>query len=464
MKYNFIIAAAIVVVLLHFITLSIYPLPWFDEVFMASVAQNYLEEGTMIPDVVQLTRGSHESISYGPVYFLFTGLAIHLGDIGPGVFRLVGLLAGVGSVILLGFIVYDFTKNRLLSYVLPLLLLLDPFFSLSMHQGRMETLVVFLVLAAFRVYQLKLHAGYTSVLLALTYLTTPRSFVLLIPLLLFFILDLTDKKKKMQLIALCLPGFLLVMLWIINKFDTPWHYIDHMISLSKGNKTAVHGYLGFNTYIPAQQYMLLFTVVICMATAIFRQKKSFFKKRHWFILGGIVLFYAVIYDWGPYSVLILPLLYLLTAEVSRYWIIIPLCLFNLTYTGAKFTQIFIEQEHRKGSSVAHVMDQIVANSNVAGDARFYYKAIQNGHRYHLHDQYGGPEENADKLSAWADYVILATPEDHFSQQFKSAFAPRLTFIGEYDYPIVSDFYDVVPLAKNEGHGMSFRLYKVEPPL
>ena len=60
----------------HGYTLSRSPLPWFDEVFFASLSHNFWGKGTFfVPNTVI----GYEIKLYGFVYFALTGIA--LGDI-----------------------------------------------------------------------------------------------------------------------------------------------------------------------------------------------------------------------------------------------------------------------------------------------------------------------------------------------------------------------------------------------
>lgn len=59
----------LLIIAYHLFTLEIQPLPWFDEVYFASIADNFINNGSLVPEIGSYARNGRPALTYGPVYF-----------------------------------------------------------------------------------------------------------------------------------------------------------------------------------------------------------------------------------------------------------------------------------------------------------------------------------------------------------------------------------------------------------
>ncbi len=76
----------------HILTLSIFPLPWLDEVFMADITQSLAKTNKYY---LSLSGKPDEILLYGPVYFNLQVLITNLFGFDTFQFRLLGFVSGM---------------------------------------------------------------------------------------------------------------------------------------------------------------------------------------------------------------------------------------------------------------------------------------------------------------------------------------------------------------------------------
>ena len=165
----------------HLLTLTQTPLPWYDEVFFAGIAQN-VAKGNGFYTLPTLQHAAYPALFYGPLYFWLQAAVIKAIGLQLFSFRLLPLAAGLGCLALMCYYTRGYNGWR---RWLPLgLLALAPLFISSMHNGRMETLAAFFLLLAFSPVLLQQaltpgRAVWAGCFMALALLTTPRAAVLM---------------------------------------------------------------------------------------------------------------------------------------------------------------------------------------------------------------------------------------------------------------------------------------------
>ena len=127
----------------HLATLSLSPLPWFDEVFYASISESFRYNGTLILSIAPDHLPGGEALSYGPVYFMLTAWVTDLIGFNIFSFRLANFAFGSAALVLF---YQKFILNQARSATTLLcgaILFTDPLMHAGLHSGRMEGVAFF---------------------------------------------------------------------------------------------------------------------------------------------------------------------------------------------------------------------------------------------------------------------------------------------------------------------------------
>ena len=84
----------------HFWSLAIYPIPWFDETLFASIGKDFFDRGHLFPWVAPFSYKFHECVTYGPVYFAIQAASYAVLGFNSFASRFSGFLFGVMMVCL----------------------------------------------------------------------------------------------------------------------------------------------------------------------------------------------------------------------------------------------------------------------------------------------------------------------------------------------------------------------------
>jgi 4-amino-4-deoxy-L-arabinose transferase-like glycosyltransferase len=355
---------------LHSYTLDLFPLPWFDELHFSGIAKSLAEQGNLKSYFLTSTKGEMNSVAYGPVFFTLNAFFIDLFGFSLYSVRLSTLFFGLFNILLIYLLSLHFRINRITRIAVIICFGLDAVYSTTLHEARMETLVVFFLLLSLCVFYISKWTDYRkvvviAVLCVLCFLTSPRSFFLLTPLSVLLFVELQTNKLKFTFVFASI--FLLIysvwVLFIHHDYLTWLHYYQ---GLMKGNTTAHAGYLGGNFYVSKAQYALISITSLLVLLTI---KHSFkFKSIVWFLYACLLLFYLIIYDWGVYSTLVIPFFYLLLLFLlhqfskQKPWfnlVLLPLFLFNLLFFTLKLGTVILEKNNRSTALVASKLKTIV---------------------------------------------------------------------------------------------------------
>ena len=418
---------AIFYIVFHFFMLAYQPLPWFDETYFANIAMNFIEKGTLTPTVAVF----EEVKIYGFVYFLLTGLSIKLLGLGIWSFRIVNLMMGLGCLRLLLRIFNNISSTHKNTALLILFLMaFDPFFNLSLHEGRMDLTALFFMLLAYYFTQLSLRKYTTKTIIliglfvSLALLTTPRVGII-IPGLFLWVLISGDYEiwNRLKFILLIIATiFTFYSIWVFYAFGNYFEFIDYYLhpafKVQDGAMTEM--FLGGNLYIPKQEYLLIISVLLMNLLTLIKNK--LIVKDACLIVSwvNIFCFYLIVKDYGPYSIFILPFYYLLIFKMLdkldrlglSLEIILVFILFahHLAYFTLKNTQTLTSLQQRDYQNIDRfIADHIPEGSRVVGEPLHYYSVIKSGSDFQYMDLFDTLEfrEYKHRTDYQYEYLIVS---------------------------------------------------------
>jgi hypothetical protein len=410
----------------HLYTLSLNPLPWFDETYFASISRSFAETGNFTPQVSQEVISLKEDYTYGPVFFMLEALSFKTLGFGIFQYRIITFVFGFLTVLATCFFLLLCCHNRKITLLAFTTFLLDPFFNLSMHEGRMDLVAAFfMVLSIVFIIkanrQIHLTPFFLSGLFAvLALLTTPRIGIVVLAMIITQLLYFIKQPSRLHLTFLfwwSLPVVILYFLWTYFAFGG----VTELISYYQQIRVTYDEYIGGRGYIPRHEYLLIPLTVLSVSYGIIHKGLPYFNFAVIVSIVSISLFYIVILDWGPYSALILPFYYFLFfysfTSLHLSWknvTIYPcllLLLFNSSYFALKAVHILSETSIRQPPiAYEFIMEHIPPGSKVAGDAQYYYAVTQAGSHYRLFDVFLGLEEREKKLREVYNYDFLIISE------------------------------------------------------
>ena len=406
--------------------LSYSPMPWFDEVYFASITDAWMNGEGFLPKVAATLQRHETTAAYGPIYFWLTSFTVKFFGFNSFGIRIISLVAGALCTI----ITYTYLSKvttKAMGLILVLLLTFDPFWNVCLKQGRMDLVcVTFILIGLSLVYRKEQHTEFknllaSALLFGLSMLTNPRSGIVLIPVLVLIIWQLAVvHKSHILLITFLSPIAILYSSWVFIGFGgfTDW-YSFYAGLLAGGDTTAVHGYLGGRGYIPKHEWLLIFTTLICLALKFRSNGRSAFD---WFdltILSYLICYYLFVLDWGPYSVYVIPFYYMLIIKslsglpIKAVWIIAPLLMLNLAFVGTKSLYEISSLEARKTAQIESFINlHIPKGSKVIGSEAFYYINRNAGNAYELSNRCGTDSQRAEALKNQFgyDYLIIGFDE------------------------------------------------------
>ena len=463
----------LLVMILHCYTLDLFPLPWFDEIHFAGISKSLADDGNLASHFLSFTKGNTNSLSYGPVFFAIQSSFIKLFGFNIHSIRLSTLIFGIANVIIVYVIGLRITNSKITSSFVGICFSMDLFYSTILHEGRMETFISLLFLSSVLLIQSKsindyIKVGLVSLLCVLSFSTSPRSFILIIPLIAYLLYNIPKNHMIMGLLFFSI-FFFVYSFWLFFAFDSLSHWFYHYLAVIKGNKTAIYGYLGGNFYIPKSQYLLIITTLILT----FVNRKLIKQPLVFLFLGNLLMFYSLVHDWGNYSSLVIPLYYLLiilllnniSSKKSRMLFITPLLLFNMFYFSIKMISTVLEREHRSIDTVSVNLSKIITpGDKVIGDDIMVYIAEENKWNFQVFTHYKDLEEREVSLRKRFHYDFLLVSQGAYSKNKDDVdyFIQKggLKLIDHFDYPphSINSFLSKVGLSTMEKRGYSYFLY------
>ncbi len=391
----------ILVSVFHFVTLTISPIVWGDEIFMNSVALDFVKNKTFfLSEDPAFSRGM-EVLAYGPIFFVLDALIIN--EFGNGIFqaRFLQLFFGLMLIASIAIFLYKRIEDKKIWLLLVMAFLFDPFFNAGLNRGRMDNVASFFYFISFilaipeKQYSKESWSSYlfSGVFFLATILTTARFNLLGLPFLAIAIYQfLISKNKVKTFLHWSLWGFIIVSLyisWIFIKFKSIDNYIDHYLEVLK----RVPGFLGFHFFVPVESILLVVVAVLSLIFSSINKSYDFKSQTNIFILSVITVFYLFIGDTGPYSIIIIPYIYLLIGIIanSKKWKerrnlpvygILLLIVFNISIFSLKGATLLFEYPSRNYKKVeSFIKKNIPENSCVVADEIYYYAVLSSGSEF-----------------------------------------------------------------------------------
>ncbi|MCF4102167.1 glycosyltransferase family 39 protein [Gillisia sp. M10.2A] len=391
------IAAGIIYVVFHLLTLKISPIPWFDETFFASLTSSYTSVGEFNLDIAPYEHND-ELLLYGPIYFWITSWVTRIIGFGIFSFRLTGLIASFCCIFIFYKILSLYLTKRNLVYLITAAFALDSLFNSNMHTGRMDSLALFFALSSIYIYlktiqqnnyknKVKLIAfSFSGLLFSLALLTTPRIGILLLALAIMQFIQLIKVfsiKNVTRLLVFWSTILITYIIWIFYAFGSIEGLLSYYSEFTE--------YVSSGLFFPKQQIpLVIITFLAFIAGAVVNYNKYLSKPVVLSTLS-VLCFYFLVSDRGQYSVIIAPFQYLLIGmtvvlllsylrrESSAFKKLLyysPLALiliYNLAFFSLKGLTLYIAHETRNPEYVTSFMkSQLTPDSKVVGDEAYYY--------------------------------------------------------------------------------------------
>ncbi|MFC2084645.1 ArnT family glycosyltransferase [Bacteroidota bacterium] len=392
---------SLIFIIINLFTLSRHPLPWADDTFFAGVSNSFIEEGKFYQTAwIKDSNPNYEALHYGPMYFYFTSFTMNILGKSIFSFRIVSFLLGILSLILFYKICIRIGLNEKTASLFSFLYLIDNQFLFGIKYGRMESVCVFLTFFAFWLILKSVHSQkrlflifISSLSTSLAILTSPRSVIILIPVFIFLIY-LTVKSSRNNLfntvIVYCTPVIILYIIWIFTGFGGFAEFFHYYIDNAQphlNNTKLFSSFLGGNFFINIIHYPLLFISVCC--TVYLLVKRKFFTPVLIYALGGLILYFVLVFETGPYATLIIANYYLIIANVFdrietikhrrvlNFSLVIILVI-SLSLFSFKGVKLISNWENRNPElSDLFIKNYIPEGSKIIGNPIYFFSGIKN---------------------------------------------------------------------------------------
>ncbi len=383
----------------HLITLDISPLVWYDETVINSITIDFINNGTLYSSTDPIYTKGQEAIVYGPVFFAFNGFIINI--LGNGIWqgRLLGLIAG------LFILFYTYYKHRTAIHNHPVIavvfisFILDPFFNASLHKGRYDSLGVLFYLLSFeflilyfdnkKIQLLFFSAIFFSACSLISMRFIPFGFPLGCALLIYLF---QSKKSLFEIFKLAFFWAIIPVVgylsWIIYKFGNLKNFISYFEKIKDANSDHLIG----NLFIPIEVKPLVFLSLLVLVVTIIKLKYKVFDAITFSYVIYILIFYTVVGDVGPYSIIVIPVFYLLlirlltlfqseafsnTFSILKY-MTYGLFIIHTLLFAFKFLTLSITSNQRNHKHITEfVRLHVPPGSKILGEPKYYYAAIVN---------------------------------------------------------------------------------------
>jgi len=427
------------------LTIKIYRLPWFDEVFLADVSLNYHKEG-LILRYIHNPFELEEELAWGPVYFIINSWVISLFNFGIWQMRIVNLLLGLFVLYLT---IKTFQKLNISTNLILwglLLIITDSELSFSLHSGRMDMVALFFLFLAVYIFFFSTIRSlpkflFCGILIGLGGLTATRILTLL-PLLILFPLSSRNWKemqnKFLDLIITFIGFISIYSIWIYSKFGGINNYLEYFFTYGSNRPYLGKGSLVNGSFIERffrnPRYIPIF---ILFYFSIYLYLRYEFKKTSPIVFFIILLccsFIGII-GWGYYF-LILPFVYIVVLYtyhkikyvwntnkylvISYKWLLIFVFIINVCFLSYHILKIYVTYNDLTNSNTKEIISRKVeCGSKVLADYRYYYICKK------LNCQFVGLPYNDVSIEEYSpDFII--TKELTFSH-------PDYKYVGDLDY-------------------------------
>jgi hypothetical protein len=438
----------LLLVVVHFATLTKSPVPWFDETYFASLCKSLAEGKGFNADVCPLMEAHYpQAKAYGPGYLFPNALIIKVFGLGIFQNRILALLAGFGALGVWYVLARSMGISLMVSMAGVVALLCDSVFMQGLHSGRMDTLAVLCMLTAvYFSHKLTQSADYktnfwwkNALLAGLSsgycLLTSPRPAIILVGFWLgFFLVRLWESRFKVmgQMFIIGGVSAFMYLVWIYTGFSGIQAWLNYFFApsadpINKEMNTLVSMYMGKRGYVPTYQWIIILPAIFTLPFAWRAWSKS--------LLIGLLLslcsFYLLIIDTGMYSVLVLPFWMLLLAfnlsiiadKVSGRngklkWVVhssMPaLALLLLVGFMIKMVFVVVTYPERNQTTLQQFFEQhLPKGSKVIGEDKYYYGVLKSGSdfQYLMRGSHGERRRKYHFDEYGFDYLIASAVDE-----------------------------------------------------
>ena len=281
------------------------------------------------------------------------------------------------------------------------ILAMDTLLIQDAHSGRMECVALAFALICY--YLVVGEASNSvkiktivifSISLALSFMTTPRVAVILLPVSIYYLWRLYQNKKWLGMVAYILIPILSYSIWVYSSYGSYQEMIEYY-TISHSDQTSsslVDGFVGGNFLIAKYHIPMIILSVVSFLYSLKRDNKYM----PLLFLCPIVLFYLIVTDSGDYATFILPFYMILIAlgmdvvynsRNSRirpiFYSLIGVCLFvNIGIFSLKAATVVSTLSTREWKPVdAWVAEVLKQGESVTGSDAYYYSLAKNGNKF-----------------------------------------------------------------------------------
>lgn len=463
----------------HLWSLQYSPVVWYDEIVMAGINHSLINGGGFIDEV----QDGGPAYVYGPIYFLMTALSSKILGFGLYSLRLVNLLFAFICVFATYKIIKRLNITNTIAVVVIAILAMDTLLIQDAHSGRMECVALTFALICYYLtvgdvsnsVKIKTVVVF-SISMALSFMTTPRVAVILLPIAIYYLWRLYRSHKWLGLATYILIPILLYSIWVYSSYGSYSEMIDYYtVSHSEQpNSSLFDRFVGGNFMIAKYHIPMIILSVVAFLYSLKRDDRYL----SLLFLCPIVVFYIIVNDTGDYATFILPFYMILIAlglEVvynSRYskirliiYSLIGVCLFvNIGIFSLKAATVVSTLSTREWKPVdTWVAKVLKQGESVTGSDAYYYSLAKNGN--HFQRPYHIKIDNETKCitGRFRPQYLLLTDED--VEPWTKYILPQLkiTKIAEYkpvkNKNFVTDFLDKHHIVVRSSYAGT--LYKID---
>lgn len=417
----------------HLWSLQYSPIVWYDEIVFAGINHSIISGHGFIDEV----QGGGPAYTYGPVYFLLTALSTKTLGFGLYSFRLVNLLFSFVCIWLTYLILRRLNILRKISYILIFMLVTDALFVEDSHSGRMECVALAFALTAYYWILKKASAisipGTLCVSLSLTlsFMTTPRAAVILLPAAIYELWLLYKNKKWWTLTLYVLLPIILYSIWVFfsyGSYEDLFLYYTTTKDTSSNTPSLFQRFVGGNFHVRFFHYPI---IILTFLSAVY----SFLtcqRNKVLLLLCPVLLFYFIVKDTGDYATIIIPFYIMIVGlglnvkKEKRITVILKGLIFicimiNMAIFTIKAATI-VSTISSRNSSLADdwIASTLPKGASVTGSDAYFYSCAKNKNPfvrpYHLETKKDiGEKKNPQ-------YLILA---DEDREPWTSSILPNL---------------------------------------
>ena len=460
MKYSLCVVVFLLAIW-HLWSLQYSPVVWYDEIVMAGINHSIIDGRGFIDEV----QGEGPAYAYGPIYFLMTVLSSKILGFGLYSLRLVNLLFAFICVFATYKIIKRLNITNLIAVVVIAILAMDALLIQDAHSGRMECVALTFALICYYLVvgevsnSVKIKTVVIfSISMALSFMTTPRVAVILLPIAIYYLWRLYSSHKWLGIVTYILIPILLYSIWVYSSYGSYSEMINYY-TVSHSNQTSsslVDLFVGGNFMIAKYHIPMIILSVVAFLYSLKRDDRYL----SLLFLCPIVVFYLIVKDTGDYATFILPFYVILIAlgmEVvynSRnskikpiIYSLIGVCLFvNIGIFLLKAATVVSTLSTREWKPVdAWVAKVLKQGESVTGSDAYYYSLAKNGNSYQRPYYIEIDNEVKCITGRFRPKYLLLTDED--KEPYTKSVIPqlKLTKIAEYkpvkNKNFVTDFLD-----------------------